>query len=284
MKKPVIGYIFSGPSLGADEHIFIKLAKKNNTKLVLLDISKGIEINKILEKIKDCDIFYNNTAEEFSIEIEKSIEELGKKVIDTSESFYYSEDKWLFYLKCKENNIPIPETILLSEKINIAKRELKEFDYWPVILKRIEGTTGDYVDKADNLKEAEKIIKKFWKKGSQRLPIIAQELIISPSYRITVIGGSIVQTAAKTNSGWKATGVYAKRIKRFKIDKKLKKIIEKIYKISGIKVLGIDFLKKNGEWVALEINSAPAFDFFECEREKIIKKVLKLLIKEAKIK
>lgn len=282
MKKPVIGYMFAGPDFGEDEYTFKKLAKKDNIELVFFDIFSELNEEELKEKIKKCDIIFNNSAEDFAVEFEKTIEELGKKVIDTTEAFYYCEDKWLFFLKCKEHKIPTPETILLSEHLDVTKKELNEFNHWPVVLKRVEGTTGEFVEKADNPKEAIKIIERFWKKGNQRLPIIAQEMILSPCYRITLIDGEIIQTAIKDAKGWKKTGVYEKRNKRVKVDKKLKEITDKISKISGIKILGIDLLKKDGQWLALEVNSAPAFDFFTSERENIIKKVLKFLEREAR--
>ena len=131
----------------------------------------------------------------------------------------------MFSLECYKHKIPSPQTILLSENIQIAKEELEAFRHWPVVLKRIYGTQGEYVAKADNLEQAEKIMEKFWKKGSDRIPIIAQEFIKSPCYRVTVIGKEIVQTFVKNNKGWKKTGVYAKKEKRFRVSKKLRKII-----------------------------------------------------------
>lgn len=284
MKKVSIGYIFNEENLTKDEKIFLELAKKKNINLVLLNTSKDLKEEELEEKIKKCDIFYNNSAEDFSLEIVKTIEELGKKVIDSSKKFYYDEDKWMFFLKCRENNIPTLNTILLSENIHTAKRELKEFNCWPVILKRVEGTMGEYVDKAENLSQAERIIRKFWKKGSERLPIIAQEFVKSPSYRVTIIGDKIAQTAIKKSTGWKATGVYLKdwNVGKFKIDKELKKITDKIIKSFGIKICGVDLLKKDNNWLVLEVNSEPAFDFFPAERKRLIGEVLDFLKKEAR--
>lgn len=272
-----IGFLYCENGLGKEEKILLKLAKKKNIKIELINISKDINEKELYEKIKNCGIIYNNTAEDFGIEIAKTIEEMGKKIIDSPEVYYFTEDKWLFYLKCREKNIPVPETILLSENINIAKKEIKEFNKWPVILKRIYGTLGEYVDKADNLLEAEKIIKKFWKKGSERIPVIAQEYIKSPSYRVTVIGDKIVQTAIKENHGWKSTGTYEKKFRKFEVDSELKKIIKKIKKFSGINVCGIDFLKKDGRWIVLEINAEPGFDFRESERKKLLEELLNFL-------
>jgi len=280
--KFTLGYIYGEQNLGKDEEAFIKLAKKKKIELVMFNIYKKITEAELEEKAKKCDIIFNNSAEEFAYEIIKTLEALGKKVIDSSQTYYYTEDKWIFALRCRENNIPTPETILLSENINIARKNLKEFAHWPVILKRIEGTMGQYVEKADNLKQAEEIIHKFWVKGNEKLPIIAQEIIYSPSYRVTTIGGKIVQTALKESKGWKCTGVYEKDFKKFEIDKVLEKIIKKTAKLFKINICGIDLLKKEGKWVVLEINSTPAFDFFENEREMLIGNVLDFLKNKAK--
>ncbi|MDP3027750.1 MAG: ATP-grasp domain-containing protein [Nanoarchaeota archaeon] len=283
MKNLVAGYLWSGKGLGKEEKIFLKVAKKKNIRLIMVNIFKNIDENKLEEKLKDCEIIYNNTAEEFAIEYVKTVEEWGKKVIDSSRVYYYTEDKWMFFLKCKEKNIPTPDTILLCENITLAKKELKNFNKWPVILKRVEGTCGEFVEKAQSLEEAGKIIRKLWKKGCERHPIIAQEFIDSPSYRVTVIGKKIAQAIIKENkSGWKATGVHAKKFKKFKVDKNLKKLVKRIREMAKISICGIDFVKKGKNWIVLEVNAQPAFDFVEKEREKLVCLTLQLLQEEAR--
>jgi glutathione synthase/RimK-type ligase-like ATP-grasp enzyme len=284
MRKVTIGYIFNEPYLRKDEKIFLDVAKKKGINLLMFNTAKDLkeETFEFEEKIKKCDIFFNNSAEDFALEIVKTIEELGKRVIESSKEFYYDEDKWMFFLKCKEHKIPTLRTILLSQNWNIIKKELQGFNEWPVILKRVEGTNGNYVDKAENLREAEKIVNKFWKKGSDRLPIIAQEFIRSPSYRITVIGNKVAQTAIKDSKGWKATGVYLedKNVGKFKVDKEIKKIIEKLNKTFKMKVYGVDLFRKDGKWLVLEINSAPGLDFFNKEEKRLVGEILDFLKKE----
>jgi len=283
MKKRTIGYIFDNRSLTKEDKFFINSAKRNNAELILFNLDKGSDEEEIKEKAKKCDIIFNNSAEEFAIEMAKTIEGLGKKVICSSKDYYNIEDKWMFYLKCKKYQIPTPKTIILSENLNHAEKELIKFNIWPVILKRIEGTCGDYVNKADNIKDAIKIIKSFWKKGSQKLPIIAQELIKSSSYRILIIDDKIVQSIIKTNkAGWKSTGVYQKKFKKFIPDIILKKIINKLLKVTKLKICGIDLLKKGDEWKVLEINSSPGLDFVKNEQKQLIKKIIEFLIKQIK--
>ncbi len=280
MKKKTIGIISCGREIETEGKIFAELAKKKEVNLILINTSEKFNLNSFKRKVKRCDVVYCSIWDEFSIELTKTLEEWGVKIIESSQSYYATEDKWMFYVKCKKHNLPVPDTILLSENITNARRELKEFGRWPVILKRISGTMGEYVSKAKSLGEAEAIIKKFWKKGSEKLPIIAQEFIKSPSYRVTVIGNKIVQTALKrNNAGWKATGVYAKKFEHFKVNKKTEKMIKRLTKFLDIKICGIDMLNKNGKLVLLEVNGQPSLDFFEEEREKLTEAVLDLLIK-----
>jgi RimK family alpha-L-glutamate ligase len=280
VKKKTVGIICCSRELEKEGKLFLELAKKKDIKLILINISDKFNIKSVKRKVKRCDILYGSVWDDFSIELTKTIEEWGKKIFESSASYYCTEDKWMFYIKCKEHNIPTPDTILLSGNINNAKRELKEFGRWPVILKRTTGTMGEYVGKAKGMGEAEALIKKFWKKGSEKLPIIAQEFIKSPSYRVTVIGNKIIQTALKrNNAGWKATGVYAKKFEHFEVDKILERRIKKLMKFLDIKICGIDMLKKDGKWLMLEVNGQPSLDFFEEEREKLTEAVLNLLIK-----
>ena len=289
MKKITIGYIYSGQNLTSEEIIALELIKKKNIELVMFNISKSLDMKKIVNEIKKCDLFYNSTGEDSSIELVKIIEKIGKKVVDSSDCYYNSEDKWRFFLKCKENKIPAPETILLSENIKTVKKELKEFNHWPVIIKRVIGTMGEYVEKADNIEQAEEIIKKFREqKGKDKkdnmsnTPIIAQEFIKSHSYRVTVIDNKILQTAIKKSNSWKSTGVYGKKFEKFIVDDELKKLVDKIINLTKINICGLDFLKKDNKWIALEVNSAPAFDFFKDEEEKLVEAALDCVVAQIK--
>jgi len=282
MKKVSIGYIFNEICPKTEDKLFIELAKKKGINLILINTNKYLTEEDMEEDVKKCDLFFNNSTEDISMEFVKTLEELGDRVIEPSNKFYYFEDKWMFFLKCFKHKIPTLNTILLSENIPVAKKELISFGHWPVILKRIQGNNGEYVAMAKNTTEAEKIMKKFWKKGSERLSIIAQEFANSLSYRVTIVGGKIVQTAIRPGKGWKKTGNHSNHIGKFKIDKELEKIIKKTIKVFGISVCGIDFLKKDGKWLVLEINAQPGLDFFIHDRKRLVGEILDFLKKEAR--
>lgn len=281
MKKPVIGLIFDN-KIGYEEKRFLKAGKKLGIELVLFNLIDEIKEDEIKEKAKKCDIIYDDCGDPISNELVKTLEIFGKKVVEKGKVAYYIDDKWIFYLNCLKHKIPTPETILLPVNLDSAKKELKNFGHWPVVLKRVYGTWGEFVEKADNINEAMKIIKDFWKKGKDRLPIIAQEYVPSDSYRVTAIGNKIVQTSHKKRHGWKATGVYKNTLRKFKLDNELKNIVNKLIKVCKIGVCGFDFAKKKGKWLAIEANSEPGLDAVARERDKMIEKVLLFL--KSKIK
>jgi RimK family alpha-L-glutamate ligase len=281
VKKITIGYIFNSKRKGIEEKKFFKVAKKMNIELVLFNLSDEINEKEVEEKAKKCKIIFNDTGEEIAYELVKTLEILGSKVVEKSKVTYYPEDKWIFSVMCRKNKIPIPKTILLPTDLESAKKELIGFKQWPVVLKRVYGSRGEFVDKADNIREAINVIKVFWKKGNERLAILAQEYVNSDSYRVTVIGDKIMQTARKKRSGWKASGCSSERFWKFKIDNELRKIIKKVMKAFDIKICGIDFAKNKDKWVVIEVNAEPSLKLFDSEHEMMIKETLKLLIKLA---
>lgn len=278
-RPKVIGYVYYGYRT-PDEKFFLKIAKKKNIKLIFFNLFKKIDLKKVKKKIKSCDLFFVNSGEEKALKFVKYLESMGCRVIESSHSYYHDENKWAVYLKCKKNNIPTPKTMLLPNDIGQAMGKLELLNDWPIVLKRIYGCQGDFVDKANNLQEAEALIKKFNSKSKSNHPIIAQKFISSPSYRVLVIDGKIVQTALKKKGFWKKTGVYTKDFKKFRVTPSLKKIINKISKVSEIHVCGVDLLRKNGRWYVLELNSSPCLAFFDNEREMLVEKIMNFLAKE----
>ena len=280
MEKIVIGYLCGNAKLSKEDQVFLDIAKEKNIELVILNTATDMSEGEIEEKATSCDLIFNNTAGEIALEVAKTLEELGKYVIENSKVYYYTENKWMFYVKCRKNKIPTPKTILLPYRFIGVKKELAQFNQWPVILKKASGEQGQFVEKAENIGEAIRIIEKFWEKSEDRVPIIAQEFIRSKSYRVTVVGDKILQAVLKDGHGWKATGMYAEKLQKFEIDEKLEKLVQRIIKTAKINICGIDFMKQNENWLAVEINAEPSFELIEEDTEKIVSEVLDFLIKQ----
>ena len=89
-----------------------------------------------------------------------------------------------------------------------------------------------------------------------------------------MINQKIVQTAVKVSNSWKCTGVYGRKIEKFHVDKVLRKLVKRVSRATKINICGIDLLKRDGQWVVLEVNSDPGLDFIDEEHEKLVGLVL----------
>ncbi len=277
MNKSVLGILISGREIPETTQRLVTLAKESFMEVLILNITSEVS-QEDLEKMIVCDIIFNDSGEEYAMNYIKIFENIGIPVVESSKALF-QESKWNFYKICMKNDIPAPKSILLDNDLDVARKQLEEFNCWPVILKRVVGTWGDYVQRAENVDEAIEVMKKFWEKGNQVMPIIAQEFIDSFSYRVTYIDDEIVQTAIKENNNWKCTGVYAQNFKKFDIDDNLKQVIEKLMKSFDIKICGVDLLKRGDDWLVIEVNTEPALDFFPEEIDFLLKKEIQLIHK-----
>jgi len=282
--KPTVGYFYSRKNFNLTDTLLIEeLRKKMN--LVLIVLEKQVDYEKIHALIKPCRYIFNNAGFEprtfEGVELTKTFEEMGKKVINSSQSFYYQEDKWMFYLKCLRYNLPTPKTYLIPKEGHDPKQIRKILKHGPLVLKAVFSDSGIAVEKVVFYKMFRKKLKKIVAK-SPTSPIIAQKYIPNDrkSYRVTLIGHKVVQSVVKIGKNWKQTGwKESEYYEPFRIDKKLKNICEKASKKLKMDICGLDLVRNSGKWYLIEANSCPAFDFIENEEVRLIKKVADYLYK-----
>lgn len=268
MNKPSLGIICTPRLNSTERNLFPLLKKKFN--LVLFPIDNDIDYANLKRQSQNLKVILNtagdmpNTYD--ALEIVKTFEGLGKHVIDSSKSFYYREDKWLFYQTCVKNHLPTPVTFYIPRNINISKSKLKHIlEDGPVVFKGAFSDTGRAVKRALNYKEALKVIKELRKKINI-MPIVAQRYVPhgKVSYRVTIVGNKIIQGVIKYGKTWKEGKLFWKneKYRLFDVNKDLKKLCLKTAKIFGLEWCGIDMLKDEaGNWFLAEINSCPSMDF-----------------------
>ena len=260
---------------------------KKKFDLVLFPIHEDIEYNSLKKRSNNIKVVINtagdmpNTYD--SLEIVKTFEGLGKHVIDSSKSFYYREDKWLFYQTCIKNHLPTPVTHYIPRNINMSRQKLRHIlEDGPVVFKGAFSDTGRAVKRALNYNEAEKVIKELRKK-IYIMPIVAQRYIPhgKVSYRVTLAGNNIIQSVIKYGKTWKEGKLFWKneKYRLFKVDKKLESLCRKTAKVFGIEWCGIDLLKDEAEnWYIIEINSCPSMDFVLKDMRRSNKELVKYLL------
>src|SRR3989344_7697344 len=127
--KPSIGVIYFQHNHAASDELLIKLLEQK-VNVVRLPLEEQIDFKEIKQKTENCKVIFNNTTWSpilfESLELSKTLEELGKKVIDSSHSFFYQEDKWMFYLKCLEHRLPTPKTYLVIKETRFNSKLIKD--------------------------------------------------------------------------------------------------------------------------------------------------------------
>ncbi len=276
-----IGYVYVANRLNPGERALFDCAKRWRIKIIPINAVWSHSDKKLSLIAKKCRVAILNSAEPMAIETAKCLEYYGTKIINPTSAFYYSENKWMFYVKCRRHKIPVPHTILIPYNIRHARKELKQLaKSGAIIIKGVDTSNGDFVEKARNVKEAMSLIKKIRSKthGS----IIAQEYIkkCHRVYRVLVLGDKILQGVVKRSKGWKCTGNYISGvIPPFTPTPKLKKMCLKATHFMNLPWCGIDIMKKNNSWVIIEVNSSPCLEFVEEETPKLHRELLAYALK-----
>lgn len=283
-KKPSIGVICRPKLNPTEKHLFPLLKKEFN--LISFPVQKDIDYEKLIEQAKDVKIILNTAGDvpnvEDALEMVKTFEGMNKHVIDSSHSFYYKEDKWLFYQLCVKHNFPTPKTYYIPRDIELSKDKLREIlDEGPVVFKGIFSDAGRAVKRALNYEEALKVLKSLRKKiGS--MPLIAQRYIPhgTVSYRVTLFEENIIQSIIKHGKTWKEGGLFWKneKYKKFTPDKKLADLCKKVARVFKIEWCGIDLMRDDkGKWYIIEVNSCPSMDFVLSDVKRANKEFIKYI-------
>ena len=275
-KRLSIGYIYYKSYYDSSDEIFVRLLEEK-LNVIKLPFEEQIDLETIKTKTKDCKIIFNDStwgkSTLQSVELTKTLEELGKTVINSSNSIFYNEDKWMFYLRCLENNIPTPKTYLIPIELRFSSKAIKSIlAKYPIVLKAVYSDNGSCVEKVSNypmfLKKLRKILK-----SNPTSPILAQKYIPNShkSYRVTLINHKVKQGIIKIGKSWKQTGKEEEYFKLIKVNRKLKNICEKASRILEMDICGFDLILNNGKWYIIEANSSPALNFIKKDEIRLLR-------------
>jgi glutathione synthase/RimK-type ligase-like ATP-grasp enzyme len=266
--KPALGVICTPRGNATERHLFPVLKKYFD--IVRFPVNQEFDYAELKRKAT-CIRIALNTAGDLpyasdSLELTKTFEGMGKRVVDSSKSYYYGEDKWMFYQQCVKHKLPTPLTYYIPRDIAASRTKLKRvLDEGPVVFKGILSDTGKAVKRALTYDDALRVLKTLRKKTGT-MPIIAQRYIPhgTVSYRVTLAGDKIIQSIVKQGKNWKEGKLFWKNenYRTFKPDAKLVKLCKKTAKVFSLDWCGIDLMRDAaGKWHLIEVNSCPSMDF-----------------------
>ncbi len=257
--------------------------KKQNKKVELIFCSSydliltsgGVFLNNKKIEFNRRDKFWilsNATMNFFAIE---KISSYGIKNIWPSREALNFADKFLTSVFFEKNNIATPKTTLLRFTTKEELSELVNFlGGYPLVMKKNVGSVGRDVRIVKNNQEILDFIKEVHQRlekkdnHASRIGFILQEFVkesTGTDFRVLVLGGKIIGAMKRTaqDGGFKANVSLGGKAEKFEMDKELKNLAKKVIKAGKLFYGGIDFIKKNNQYVALEINTSAQFKGFE---------------------
>jgi len=189
-----------------------------------------------------------------------------------------------------KNNIVTPKTVFINtfkvEKIEKLKNYVGGY---PCVIKSCAGSMGENVEIVRTNEEVKVFIDKNMTRKVdvpfRRKAFLLQEFIKESSgtdFRVLCLDGEVLGVIKRTaqNGDFKANVSLGGKAEIIKLNDEMKKMAEKIMKKGNIFYAGIDFIKSDRGYLALEINTSAQFKGFEAATgtnvaEKIIKELMK---------
>ena len=236
----MIGYLIYD-QIGADRNEwfineFIKTSKNYGVELIL----------KIIKKVED---IYNSPLPDFAIirtinpKINNYFESKGVQTFNNFETSKIANDKFATYTLCKELNIPVMKTSLLSAKA-------PDINY-PFVIKSRDGHGGSEVFLINSEKDLNNKLAHVNKDN-----FIAQEFCSNPGVdmRVYVLGDKIVLSAVrKSHTDFRSNFSLGGSVSVGKVEPYQIEVINKLRRALNFDLVGVDFIYHNGKWVLNEI-------------------------------
>jgi len=149
----------------------------------------GDEILHYIDKFDS--VFIRATTDPLftSYVVSRLAEEMGKKVIDDSESIRVCSNKVALYYRLKKNSIPIPKTIPFFGDFENLESYANKLGF-PLVVKAPNSRFSLYVEKANNYDELVKITKRFMRRSKA---LILQEYMPTAfDWRVGVLEGESI--------------------------------------------------------------------------------------------
>lgn len=194
----------------------------------------------------------------YDLDLSSAFEQMGTRVINTTESMELCLNKWRTHVVLAANNIPTPKSI---------KRKREELDFHELrkrfggrfIVKILRGSKGEGVFLINHKDELTEVLREY-----DNDEFICQEFIhesFGQDIRVHVVGGKAVAGVRRlsSNGDFRANFSLGGRAEELSIDDDIKILAEKAAKAMGLEIAGVDILQGNGRNYICEVNGNAGF-------------------------
>jgi RimK family alpha-L-glutamate ligase len=192
----------------------------------------------------------------FRLDILRSIEEYGIRLINSRESLEIASDKFLTSIFLEKNNIPTPKTAI-CENPEDALENFKNLGE-DVILKPLFGSKGIGVTRINDYAFAENII---YALNDLNFVFYLQEFIehFHRDIRILVLGDQAMAGMYRVSDSWKTNIHAGAKSKPLELSSELVDLAIKAAKAVKTEIAGVDIIESERGLYVLEVNSIPGF-------------------------
>lgn len=177
--------------------------------------------------------------------LNKRLEELLIPTYNNYATSRVANDKWQTALLACELGIPVMDTLPITEN------DQPETFYYPIVIKAVDGHGGNEVFWVDNVQKCKQIMSYLSGKNA-----IAQVPCDTPGIdtRVYVLGERIVAAVKRTsNSDFRSNFSLGGSAELILPTKDMIMVIDKLRKRLKFDLVGVDFIRHNGEWILNEI-------------------------------
>ena len=178
--------------------------------------------------------------------INEYFENRGIPCFNNVKTSQIANNKWLTYLFAKELGIPVMDTA----KPTSAQEAIDTFAF-PFVLKTVDGHGGSEVFLADNPDKCKELFSLF---GEDKL--IIQKLSSEPGVdmRVYMLGGKVLAAARRSSdTDFRSNFSLGGKAQIQDVPNEVETVAKMVCKELGAELVGIDFIRHNGEWILNEI-------------------------------
>ena len=183
-------------------------------------------------------------------------------VVNPPDAYFICEDKIKFMALMQEAGIRTPVSVAVKS-VEQLRATLESIDP-PYVIKHPQREGGVGVFRADSVDSLMSMMSFLWSNWpGQRF--LVQEFIetsnstmVSRDYRCTVIGDRLIPIMRSSREGFRANWSQGSECRLTELTIEEQEIMRRIARLSGLDVMGIDFLKdRDGKMYFTELNQAP---------------------------
>ena len=182
-------------------------------------------------------------------QLNEALEKRRIPTFNNAKTARIANSKWLTYLYARALYIPVMDT----ERVR-THEDISKIKSYPRVVKTVDGHGGSEVFLVKNAIECKELLALHPQKE-----FVSQELSSEPGVdmRVYVLGGEILAAVKRTSSSdFRSNFSLGGTADLTSVDEKVEGYVSRVAKDLGCDLVGIDFIRHNGEWVLNEIEDS----------------------------